>query len=236
MKIKKGETSGIAVFDNAIEPEICDAIIRFFEKDGRLVKGRTVGGQNSMVKSTMDGYLEASMFEGDDAEECKMLQGAFFLSLQRCVQDYINHHNALVSQWQHPQDSGFQYQKYEKGTGFYSWHYDGGPYREINVARRVIATVSYLNTVEEGGETVFDEMATSVKPKQGRIVIFPTGFLWGHKANIPQSSDKHMISTFLTGFTTEEYEREVEEITESHMEEMREELLSKKTIVDPLEG
>jgi hypothetical protein len=45
-----------------------------------------------------------------------------------------------------------------------------------------------------------------------------------------------MISTFLTGFTTEEYEREVEEITESHMEEMREELLSKKTIVDPLEG
>lgn len=224
IKEKRGARSGIVVFDNALPPELCDDIIDFFNDPQRVTPGRTVGGQHSNVKKTFDGFLETSMHSGDAATTCNKLQLDFFNNLKECVQIYIDSNLALRSQWEQPADTGFQYQRYIKDEGFYSWHYDGGPYREIDIARRVLAVVAYLNTVEEGGQTEFDEMQTSVKAKQGRVLIFPSGFLYGHRSTIPKSSDKHIISTFLTGYTSENYERSATETLNKSVEEIHKEL------------
>ena len=56
--------------------------------------------------------------------------------------------------------------------------------------KRLIAVLIYLNDVEEGGETVFLNQAISVKPRCGRILMFPTSFSFVHAGRRPVSSYK----------------------------------------------
>jgi hypothetical protein len=59
----------------------------------------------------------------------------------------------------------------------------------------------YLNDVEEGGETAFDDKVSEyylkVKSKQGRIVMFPPMWMYPHKGLKPISNPKYIISTYM---------------------------------------
>lgn len=74
-------------------------------------------------------------------------------------------------------------QKYEPGEGFYKTHHDG--------LNRSISALVYLNDVEEGGETVFPEFDLAVKPEKGKLVIFPSNYIYRHAATIPISNTKY---------------------------------------------
>ena len=45
---------------------------------------------------------------------------------------------------------------------------------------RVCAGILYLNTIREGGETFFPVLGKKIKPKRGRLVIFPSYFTHMH--------------------------------------------------------
>ena len=40
--------------------------------------------------------------------------------------------------------------------------------------QRVLAVILYLNSVDEGGETVFLTQRRAIQPERGRLAIFPT--------------------------------------------------------------
>jgi hypothetical protein len=75
--------------------------------------------------------------------------------------------------------------RYEVNSGHYKAHSDSGP-----SSPRVFSSVLYLNDVEVGGETVFEKFDVSVKPKAGRLTIFPANFMYRHKALPPISNKK----------------------------------------------
>jgi hypothetical protein len=57
---------------------------------------------------------------------------------------------------------------------------------------------TYLNDVEEGGETEFEsEFGFTVKPKQGRMVVFPPMWMFPHRGKQPISNSKYILSTYL---------------------------------------
>ena len=58
--------------------------------------------------------------------------------------------------------------------GYHIWHIEHGKGFD-NEPRAFVFSV-YLNDVEEGGETEFLHFSKRVKPKTGRIVIWPAGF------------------------------------------------------------
>lgn len=62
-------------------------------------------------------------------------------------------------------------------------------------ARRFLSFFWYLNTVDEGGETVFDEL--TIKPKMGSMVVFPPLWMFPHRGNKPISGEKYLLSTYL---------------------------------------
>jgi hypothetical protein len=74
-------------------------------------------------------------------------------------------------------------QKYEPGEGFYKTHHDG--------LNRAVSALVYLNDVQEGGETVFPEFDLAVKPERGKMVIFPSNYIYRHAATIPVSNTKY---------------------------------------------
>jgi hypothetical protein len=60
-----------------------------------------------------------------------------------------------------------------------------------------MAFTIYLNDVEEGGETEFLYQSIRVKPKKGRIVIWPSGFPFIHRGNPPISGEKYLITSWM---------------------------------------
>ena len=55
----------------------------------------------------------------------------------------------------------------------------------------------YLNDVDDGGETEFLYQKKRIRPKQGRVLIFPAGFTHTHRGNPPLSGDKYILTSWL---------------------------------------
>ena len=63
---------------------------------------------------------------------------------------------------------------------------------------RVLAILVYLNTITDGGGTNFGIHDYSVEAEIGKIVVFPTNWTHPHMGLVPYSSDKWIISSFVT--------------------------------------
>lgn len=85
-------------------------------------------------------------------------------------------------------------QKYEIGEKF-DLHFDGG----AGMANRVVSGVAYLNTVAEGGETHFPYADVTVSPVEGRLVIFPSNYVYAHAAFPPVSGVKYSAAYWALG-------------------------------------
>lgn len=64
-------------------------------------------------------------------------------------------------------------------------------------ASRQLSMVLYLNDVEEGGETHFTDLKLSVKPKKGRVLLFPSFYLYNHTGKAPISNPKYIIVAWI---------------------------------------
>lgn len=81
--------------------------------------------------------------------------------------------------------------KYEEG-GFYTPHID-----HFSEIPRTISVVIFVNDDFEGGDfEMFSpdlKHSQKVKPKKGRTIIFPSTFLYPHKANIVTKGTRYAI-------------------------------------------
>jgi len=66
-------------------------------------------------------------------------------------------------------------------------------------AKRFLILMVYLNDDFGGGETVFPQLGDSIKPKKGRLLIFPPTWNYLHRGNPPISPGyaKYFLMTYL---------------------------------------
>ena len=76
--------------------------------------------------------------------------------------------------------------------------------RDYDTARRFLAFFIYVNDVEEGGETEFVNLYKpgtylpyTVKPKRGRLLMFPPTWQYYHAGLKPISGKKYLIHSYL---------------------------------------
>ena len=86
---------------------------------------------------------------------------------------------------------GVKLQKTEVGEGYHRWHNECD---HRAVAGRILTFIAYLNDVEEGGETEFLYYPKRVKPKQGKIILFPGSFTHTHRGNPNISNEKYILT------------------------------------------
>ena len=79
--------------------------------------------------------------------------------------------------------------------GYHVWHIEHG--NTMDTSMRGFVFSVYLNDVEEGGETEFLNFSQRVKPKTGRIVIWPAAFPYLHRGNPPLSGEKYILTSWL---------------------------------------
>lgn len=87
-------------------------------------------------------------------------------------------------------------QKYEAGGGFKAWHFERMNAIQPTVARHLVF-MTYLNDVDEKGETEFYYQKTLVKPKKGLTLIWPADWTHTHRGIPSETQEKYIISGWL---------------------------------------
>jgi hypothetical protein len=142
------------------------------------------------IKDTQDVMITSS---GNWPEEDEV----FKTSLTECIHEYGEYLCEIASTFdvhRHDYyDTGYQIQRYEPGSG-YRWHNDDNV--PVSQEQRSMTFIWYLNTVEEDGYTEFVD-GTKVRAKEGRIVIFPSGWTFLHRGYPPKNQRKYICTGWL---------------------------------------
>jgi len=184
----------IGVYDNYITKEECNKAINLYE-------------QRSQFNNTVNriGSEKASILQKQDqqffASENNL--NIWWENLKPLIINYSlawNHYSKEtgatdaygVDRFFH---TGLKIQKTLPTEGYHVWHLEHNAGFE-NEARAFVFSI-YLNDVEEGGETEFLHFSKRVKPKTGRIVIWPAAFPYLHRGNPPLSGEKYIITSWM---------------------------------------
>jgi len=85
------------------------------------------------------------------------------------------------------------FNRYEPGQHF-SAHPD-----YFKGSDRVVSAVAYLNTVTDGGTTRFVHFGTEVEAVAGRVVLFPSNYLFAHEGTAPTTDVKYSAAFWARG-------------------------------------
>ncbi len=184
----------IGVYDNYITEEECNKAINFYEQ--RVKFNQTInriGFEKASVLTKQDQQFFANEHNIDLWwKELKTMMVNFDLAFQ----NYLTQTGAKES---YDVDQFFytclKLQKTLPTEGYHVWHLEHGPGYD-NEPRAFVFSI-YLNDVEEGGETEFLHFSKRVKPKKGRIVIWPAGFPYLHRGNPPLAGEKYILTSWM---------------------------------------
>jgi prolyl 4-hydroxylase len=185
----------IMIVDGVIPPEMCDTMIQVFEASEM--------GDAKRVTENEWGFDYRKFTELHVGATLPLAMVNEFLIKRQC-EIYEEYAKRTGTKWLIPlKDVGFEgirMKKYEANDhDQFGWHVDVGNFTS---SKRELAMFTYLNDVEEGGETLFDiglpdGQYLTIKPKLGRMVVFPPMWQFPHKGNKPVSGPKYIVSQYI---------------------------------------
>jgi 2OG-Fe(II) oxygenase superfamily len=216
----------IECYDNALSPELCQAIMDRFEVSDRKAAGMTGQGVDKAKKNSVDITITGLADWNDLHNEILdstlrhlmlymrkfpyLVTSALALSIKDSATGQLRPLSADDVGSATDQELGsylfrifrpgaINVQKYSKGVGgYYYWHSEIYPKDvQCEALHRVLLFMYYLNDVEQGGETEFLYADKKLKPTKGQMVIAPAGFTHTHRGNIPLSSDKYILTSWI---------------------------------------
>ncbi len=180
------ESDLIRRYSGAFSKDDCDKIIKgikFFEDNHLLFYDRTylTSEDHKVVNVSHDYDFSASSRIGNE----------ILPKVKPCVDEYLQAFAVLNKKKFLLHDLKLKH--IPAGGGFHTWHYETGA---LEVAARQFVIQVYLNDDFEGGETEFLYFNKRIKPKQGRLIIFPCAFTHTHRGNPPIGGTKYLASTW----------------------------------------
>ena len=171
--------------------ELCDEIISFFENSiSQQQKGRTDEGFDSQVKNSLDVTVRPKDLGMDSHEPLRN----YLSVLYACHRDYLEQWPFLKSVMPKVEISSFNIQKYSPGGHFKKPHSER---TTLATSHRVLAWMTYLNDVSDGGTTTFMHQNLSIQPQKGLTLIWPAEWTHAHVGNIVNSGEKYIITGWM---------------------------------------
>ena len=183
----------IGTYDNYITKEECNKAIQLFENENKFNKtiNRIEFEKASVLEKQDQQYFAAP----DNVDIWWEKLKPMILNFDLAFNHYIKNTGAKDIYKQNFLYTGLKIQKTLPTEGYHVWHIEHGKGFE-NEPRAFVFSI-YLNDVEDGGETEFLHFSKRVKPKTGRIVIWPAGFPYVHRGNPPLSGEKYILTSWM---------------------------------------
>ena len=184
----------IGVYDNYITKEECNRAIKLYEDQNKFNNTiNRIDGEQSPILLKQDKQFFANPEKLDIWwKELELMIFNFDVAWKHYLKN-TGAADAYGMALDSFKFTNLKIQKTLKTEGYHVWHVEHA--KGYDNEKRAFVFSIYLNDVEEGGETEFLYFSKRVKPKTGRIVIWPAGFPYVHRGNPPLSGDGKYILT-----------------------------------------
>jgi hypothetical protein len=188
--------TGIWLYENVI-PESMDVINRLedvlTDPTNRYIYREALVGYGIKMPDYRDCFdfkYKKTDIEHDKSEAgqklVKLWEDTHYRQLQ-AVRHYSRHYNiGELRYWE-----ATNYVKYGPGQHFQEHHDHGYSYN------CVVSLVAFPNDNYEGGELAFSIQGVTIKPKAGDLYVFPSNFMYPHRAMPVTSGTKYSMVTML---------------------------------------
>ena len=172
---------------NALSTSLCEQMIhRFEENTDEQFVGRIgqVAMQNLAVKCSTDLLISGK-------QKWKDIDQELFQSLACTMKEFRATFPYFSGRFK---DMGYGMQR-TRHDEYYHWHIDGGSH---DFSNRQLVAIWYLNDVPgPGGETEFLVQQVSIKPEQGKLLLFPPFWTHEHRGVVLQKGVKYIATTWV---------------------------------------
>ena len=175
-----------------IDETVCDGLIDYY-KESPYKKAGTVGSvgkKDLQIVTSSKVSTDVGVHIDDKDERICFYKEHLFAG----VNDYKERYPALNNKlWFWGVTEHFNIQHYEPSEGYLSWHCERSQPESNN---RLLAFMTYLNDVSDGGQTEWEYLGLSVFPVKGLTVIWPVDWMYLHRGVTSQTQNK----TIATGW------------------------------------
>ena len=177
---------------------ICDRLIKEHKKSKDVLRGYVVKSSITEERSAEEkkkqirevDLTQKNSFDLDIGYLSKPIFQEYFNGLQECLELYKQIYFFSDKCNQYGIEGG-QVQKYPKGGGFFHYHTEA---TSLATCSRNLVYMTYLNDVEDGGETEFFYQKLKVKPRKGLTLIWPSGWTHTHRGVPSMSEEKYVLT------------------------------------------
>mgnify|MGYP001299160857 CR=1 FL=1 len=176
-----------------IEPvTMCEDLVEFFEDNSAYhrIGQAGDGAQNDGVKKSTDMTIRPS----DVSLSSHVTVRTYIDSLFACYKDYLTIWPFLGQTLPEVEIGSFNIQRYHTGEHFQRVHAER---HSIYTLHRVLAWMTYLNDVEDGGATFFPHYDLKIKPERGKTLIWPADWTHAHCGEVVGSGSKYVITGWM---------------------------------------
>jgi hypothetical protein len=170
------------------DESICDELIEYFKKYNTKQPGRSGGRVNIIDKDSTDIGIQVA-----DAVNHPVLS-RYLEALDKVCDGFKKKYvycNERMNRWAIVE--GFNIQHYKPGQGYHAWHSErtGSNVQDIS---RMLVFMTYLNDVNDGGETHFYYQGRKIVPRKGLTLIWPADWTHTHKGIVSMTEEKYILT------------------------------------------
>lgn len=171
----------------ALPMDVCREMIRRFEANPEQQHEGRIGqleSKDRAVKKSTDLTLS-------NKADWKDIDQLLFRSLASAMREFRENYPFFKGPFK---DMGYAMQRTLPGE-YYHWHIDGGSHA---FSYRQLVALWYLNDVPgPGGETEFLYQNLTVKPEEGKLILFPPFWTHEHRGVTLESGVKYIATTWI---------------------------------------
>ena len=175
----------IQSYPGVLSPEFCNSFIEKFEN------------HQAVKADPQPEYSTRRMLFLSDKKEWSLNCMKLAAKADALVEQYFHRPDSMAetrpAEWL---DDGFVMACYDPGA-VCALHADGQCAEPPYNGHRIATLLFFLNDVAEGGEIHFPLQNISIKPEQGKGIIFPPGYFHPHEVLAPKTK-RYIVQTWIT--------------------------------------
>ena len=187
--------------ENVISKEVCKEAIELFNSMPNKNFGRIAAGIKVDIKKSIDYMIP---FNNSKKSICDY-ESEMWKDIANLLIKSLSKHSSIYFKDIYDTYDGSFYeeyfidclmmQRYTKNDGLYKIHTDNSVKIDENFKPidRIVTFIFYINDIDEGGETELYKKI-KIKPKAGKLLLFPACWTFPHSGNMPISDDKYIIT------------------------------------------
>ena len=168
---------------------VCDELIAYHKASPHKGDGVRTGGVDKSRKDSVDCLLQDAL----------LLQ-KYTTALQTVLEQYIRKYPWCnqYAPWRIVENINIRY--YKPTAGYFAWHTERSSNQQW-IRDRHLVFMTYLNDVDDGGETEWFHQRVKIQPRKGLTVIWPSDWTFTHRGLTSPTKEKYIITGWLNYVT-----------------------------------